>query len=602
MGRGKKKPKQAARPDRFGSFADLRRSRDGGEGKTPEGGGEDSGRGWSLSTEDSEEQEARVGTDPDLGGEDRVRLRVDERPSGWGPMLPSPWASPVYGDAQSEEMELLHSFRVRTVFPADVCGEADSLPQDPGRRDTDGRLDLRGETLFTIDGEDARDYDDAVSIRALDGGAVEVGVHIADVSHYVRPGTALDDEALARATSVYLPDQVVPMLPESLSNGLCSLVADRDRLAWSVRMTFDAKGQRTEAHMERSVVRSLRRCTYEEVQQLLDGAHVAADLALLEKPLRLLASWTRKQQELRDAAGSLRIQSTERKFLFNAKHEVRAIVDAPRYFSQTLIEETALAANQAVGDRFLERGLPTLYRVHPEKDPEEVAAVVASLEEHNIRVPQKERLTGRDIGRLIRAARGRPNGDALVERIMGLVERATYEVRDDEQVAEHFGLARRAYLHFTSPIRRYPDLIVHRWLGDVATRGKEAEAELKTDAMVAELGEVARHASLRAELAEMASSAVTDLKVCQFMDPHVGETIGGRIHRVSRGGLVVHLSDYNVRAFLPARRIGDRPFLKGSTLTVRRGRATLSFSEGQPIRVKVGAVDFIRLEVVLGMP
>ena len=514
-------------------------------------------------------------------------------------MEPAPWANPAYGDTQSEEMELLHSFRVRTVFPTDVGSEVDGLPPDPGPEDMAGRADLREACLFTIDGEDARDYDDAISVKVLDGGKLEVGVHIADVSHYVRPGTALDDEALARATSVYLPDQVVPMLPEKLSNGLCSLVADHDRLAWSVRMTFDEGGRRTDVRLDRSVIRSRRRCTYKEIQELLDGASVAPDLAALEEPVRHLARWTRTQQKLRDEAGSLRIQSSERKFEFDADFEVRAIVDAPRYFTQTLIEETALAANQAVGDRFITWGLPTLYRVHPEKDPEELASVAKSLEEHNIRVPKKERLTGRDIGRLIRQARSRPNGDALVERIMGLVERATYEVRDEEHVAEHFGLARRGYLHFTSPIRRYPDLVVHRWLGAVVARGAEAEEELKTESMVAELGEVARHASLRAELAEMASSALTDLKVCQFMDPHTGETLEGRVHRANRGGLVVHLSAFNVRAFLPARRIGDRSFLKGSTLTVRRGRATLSFSEGQQIRVKVGGVDFMRLEVIL---
>ena len=594
----KKKAGDKAVGASFGSFADLKRSLGGEEQAEPA----DAGRGWSLSSEDDGERELSSTEEVPLGGEDRVRLRVDGRAAGFGPMELAPWANPAYGDTESEEMELLHSFRVRTVFPTDVTDEVSTLPPDPAAEEHAGRVDLTQQPLFTIDGEDARDFDDAVSITALDKDAVEVGVHIADVSHYVRPGTSLDDEALARATSVYLPDQVVPMLPESLSNGLCSLVEKRERLAWSVRMTFDAKGQRQAVRIERSVIRSQRRCTYREIQALLDGEQVSPELAALEEPARLLARWTRTQQKLRDEAGSLRIQSSERKFEFDKQFEVSAIVDAPRYFSQTLIEETALAANQAVGDRFIEWGLPTLYRVHPEKDPEELASVAKSLEEHNIRVPKKERLTGRDIGRLIRQARSRPNGDALVERIMGLVERASYEVRDEENIAEHFGLARRGYLHFTSPIRRYPDLIVHRWLGAVLARGEAAQEELKTEAMVEELGEVARHASLRAELAEMASSAVTDLKVCQFMDPHTGETLEGRVHRANRGGLVVHLGAFNVRAFLPARRMGERPFLKGSTLTVRRGRATLSFSEGQPIRVKIGAVDFIRLEIILELP
>ena len=266
-----------------------------------------------------------------------------------------------------------------------------------------------------------------------------LGAHIADVSHYVRPETALDGEALARATSVYLPDQVIPMLPEELSNHLCSLVEGRDRLAYSVLMRFDAKGVRTGYEVAKSVIHSKKRNTYRAVQELLDGEAIdaAREIAHLEEPLRLFARWTRQQQAARDAKGSLRMQSREAKMLFDQDHEVERIVDAPRYFSQTLIEETALAANQAVGDLFRKRGLPTIYRVHPEKSLEEIEAVAKMLAEHGIRVPDKERLTGRDIGRLIRLARRRTNAEALIQRIMGLVERAIYEVRDHEDVAKH---------------------------------------------------------------------------------------------------------------------------------------------------------------------
>jgi ribonuclease R len=293
------------------------------------------------------------------------------------------------------------------------------------------------------------------------------------------------------------------------------------------------------------------------------------------------------------------MQSVEKKFVFDENHEVTAIVDAPRYFSQTLIEETALAANQAVGDLFRKRGLPTIYRVHPEKDPDEVAAVAKALEQHGIRVPKKDRLTGRDVGQMIRAARKRPNAEALIQRIMGLVERATYEVKDHEDVAEHWGLARKAYLHFTSPIRRYPDLIVHRWLHAIESRGEEAEGELKTEALIDDLNEVAAHASMRAELAEMTETAIADLKVCQFLDPHVGETHDAKIVQVSRYGLAVHLAAFNVQGFVPARTIGDRAVLKGPTLTLHRGKTPRSFTEGYAVRVKIADVDFIKLQVLL---
>lgn len=573
----------------FGSFKDLLRAR-GGE-PAPE---KDEG-GWTLDTGDgpAPPREDQLEVDLDAG----ARERINARPSAFGAMDTGP---PVYADPESEEMQILSSFRIRTIFPDDVVAEVSSLPTEPRPEDYADRVDLRGATIFTIDGDDAKDYDDAIGITPLEDGAVEVSVHIADVSHYVQPGTALDDEALARGNSVYLADQVVPMLPEQLSNGLCSLVPKRDRLAYSVIMTFDKAGHRTDARVHKSVIQSVHRNTYRIVQELLDDVKSPEtdEIRFLEPDLKLFEKWTRQQQKIRDAKGSLRMQSTERKFVFDAEHEVEAIVDAPRYFSQTLIEETALAANQAVGDLFREKGLPTIYRVHPEKDPEEIEAVAKMLEEHGIRVPKKDRLTGRDVGQLIRTARRRPNSEALIARIMGLVERAFYEVRDHEKVAEHFGLARKAYLHFTSPIRRYPDLIVHRWCHSVETRGEEAAEELAGHELVADLNDVAMHCSLTSEVAQMTEYAIGDLKVCQFMHPHIGETHDAKVQRVSRYGIEIKLPQFNVTGFLPARLIGERPKLEGPTLTLSAGRRQFSFTEGYPIRVQIDEVDFIKLQVL----
>lgn len=580
----------------FSSFDDLRKSMGGGPKKDPEP--KDEGPGWTLeSADDALDGDLEALEElPDLSGASRARILA--RPGAFGPMEHGPR---VYADEESEEMGLLRSFRVRTVFPEDVKAEMASLPSDPRAADLEGRLDLRDKTIFTIDGADAKDYDDAISIEELGGGDVELGVHIADVGHYVRPGTALDDEALARATSIYLPDQVIPMLPEELSNGLCSLVPDRERLAYSVLMVFDAKGERKSARVAKSVIKSCKRNTYSAVQALLDGADTAEakEIAHLEPELRLFERWTKKQQQIRDAKGSMRIQSREKKFVFDEDGEVEAIVDGDRYFSNTLIEETALAANQAVGDLFRQRGLPTIYRVHPEKDPEEIEAIAKVLEKFRIRVPKKDRLTGRDISRMILAARKRPNADALVQRIMALVERAEYEVRDHEDVAKHFGLAREAYLHFTSPIRRYPDLVVHRWLHAIESRGDEAAQELKAEDLVSDLNDVARHCTLQSEMAGMVAFAVTDLKVCQYMHPHVGEKLEATVQRVAPPGLTILLTDYNVTGFLPTRSIGERGKVDGSTLQVRAGKRTLSFTEGAAIAVTLKDVDFLRLQLML---
>ena len=594
------------KPEGFGSFGDLRKALGGGtEGangddpKAEEGPQGAPERGWTLETGDGEEYEL---TEEDLEGlpdpDSQIPARIARRPAAFGPMDSGP---ACYADTESEEMELVRSFRLRTQFPDDVLGELTALPDHPSAADREGRLDLRGEVIFTIDGADAKDYDDAIAIRPREGGGFHVSVHIADVSHYVRPGTALDDEALARGTSVYLPDQVIPMLPEALSNGLCSLVPKQDRLAYSVFMEFDAAGERVSSSVAKSVIRSVHRGDYRIVQDLLDGRETeeTAEIEFLREPLEQFSEWTRVQQRIRDAKGSLRIQSREKKFVFDADHEVEAIVDAPRYFSQTLIEETALAANQAVGDLFRAKGLPTIYRVHPEKDPEEIERVSAMLAKFGIRVPTKDRLTGRDIGRMIRLARRKANAEALVQRIMGLVERAVYEVKDHEDVATHFGLARKAYLHFTSPIRRYPDLIVHRWLHAVETREGEAAEELASLALIDDLNDTASHCSVQSEGAAMAEIAVKDLKVCQFMEPRIDQRFDAKVQRVSRGGLEVHIGELNVSGFIPARSMGDRPKVDGATLKVSVGKRVLSFTEGYQIAVRVKDVDFLRLQVLL---
>ncbi len=566
----------------FKSFRDLR-------GVDPDSKPKSS---WSFDGDGAKQDENA----PELPGGATARERILRRPRAFGPMKFGP---PHYRDEGSEEMQLLASHRVRTVFPDDVERETSKLPEDPSPSDFAGRLDLRRATIFTIDGEDAKDFDDAISIKALEHGAWEVGVHIADVSHYVRTGTALDDEALARGTSVYVADQVIPMLPEAISNHLCSLVEGRPRLTYSVIMTFDAKGKRTEYRIAKSVIQSVKRCTYRAVQELLDGEQNDATRAIahLGAPLEQFRKWTNVQQKLREAKGALKLESRERKFVFDAQWNVVKVVDYPRYFSNLLIEETALAANQAVGDFFRAKGLPTIYRVHPEKDPAEIEAVAALLLEHGILVPQKERLTGRDIGRMIRAARRRPNADALIQRIMGLIERAVYEVHDAADVAQHFGLAREAYLHFTSPIRRYPDLIVHRWLTALQSREAETARELRTEEFLHDLNDVAAHCSGQSEVAEMCETAIGDLKVCQFMYPHIGEKIAAKVLRVSAAGLELSLTDFNVTGFLPARAIGERSEVKGPTIVIKSGRQVKSFTEGHPIGVRLKDVDFLKLQL-----
>jgi ribonuclease R len=579
----------------FGSFKDLLGQFGGGA----EEAAADAGTEPADAAADADEVDA--GEPDDFSG--AARLLIGGRPTGYGAMAHGP---ACYRDEDSEEMRLLASFRARTIFPADVLREMSALPRDPDPGDYEKvpwRTDYRRDRIFTIDGEDAKDFDDAISIKATDEGYT-VGVHIADVSHYVRPGTALNAEALARATSIYVADQVVPMLPEEISNHLCSLNPDRERLAFSVIMDFDRKGRRTGFHLTKSVIKSMRRCTYKNVQALLDGTDDEHTRRLkdLEPDLRLFAEWTKHMQAQRDRRGSMRMQSGERKFRFDAAGEVTGVYQAANYFSQTLIEETALAANQAVGDFFKANGLPTIYRIHPEKDKEEIEKTVEMLEKYGVRVPKKERLTGRDIGDMIRYARRQKNAEGLTARIMGLVERAAYEVRHHDDTAEHFGLATEHYLHFTSPIRRYPDLMVHRMLFDLLQRGDAARADILSAENLADLTDVASHSSQQADVADMIESAIEDLKICQYMEPKIGHTFHAWIVRVSPPGIDIQLKDEYVTGFLPSKTIGNQVVHEGPVLTIRSARFSKTFREGDPIDVAVQNVDFVRLRVLFELP
>lgn len=570
----------------FKSFADLRKALGGGEEPPDE-----------VKPEVAANDEAE---DDGLPERAYARELIDAMGTSFGAMETGP---ACYRDADSEEMELLATFRVRTVFPESVVAEAAQLPTDPSEADCAAREDLRGATIFTIDGEDAKDFDDAISIEDHPDGGVEVGVHIADVSHYVVPGTYLDAEALARATSVYLADQVIPMLPEALSNTLCSLMPHRNRLAFSVFMHFGDDGARRGVRIHKSVIRSVHRCTYRGVQNLLDGVDddSVRAMAAIAPRLRAFAAWTKRQQQLRDARGSLRLQSGERKFGFNAEHQVERIYRADTFFSQALIEETALAANQAVGDFFNDRRMPAIYRIHPEKDAKELAATIANLAKYGIRVPQKERLTGRDIGRLILQARRRPNPEATIARIMSLMERAVYELVPPGGEAPHYGLARQHYLHFTSPIRRYPDLMVHRWLHELQSRDALAELELLEADKMLDLVDVAAHASAQADMASLVEVAVGDLKVCQYMHAFVGQKVMAMIERVSPWGLDLLLHEQFVHLFLPARSMDGRKQVDGPRMRVTSRKGNRVFDEGERLSVVITAVDFVRLQVVVDL-
>ncbi len=494
-------------------------------------------------------------------------------------------------------------------FPARVLREA----EERARVGAEGRRrDLRHLVIFTVDGEDARDLDDALSVeRPGDGRAAwRLGVHVADVSHYVQPGTALDAEARDRATSVYLVDRVLPMLPPVLSNGVCSLDAGVDRLAVSVFLDLDRDGKVLAGRVFRSVIRSRARLTYTAVWELLRGAaETAADLArfpavrlaaegeetaLLPVLVREAGAVAAALRARRMRRGSVDFDLPEAKVLLDEAGRPVVVAREERTRAHLLIEDCMIAANEAVARLCLERRIPCLYRVHEPPDPEEAREVAALLFE--LGVPFKVGAEPRPLAwqRAVAAARGRPEEVLVNAALLRSLKRARYAAEN----LGHFGLASGAYCHFTSPIRRYPDLMVHRLVKFALTAGGATEEALTR--LAGDLRELAAHCSERERRAEEAEEESVRVKMAAFMKERLGEEWPALVTGVTNFGLFVQLPNL-VEGLVHVSTLTDdyyRTDERGIALVGERtGRR---FRLGDPVRVRVagadplkGTVDFV---------
>src|SRR5712691_7502612 len=363
----------------------------------------------------------------------------------------------VLGPASAPGIDMLSIIRkydLPTEFPRKVIEEANRIPQSVDDRSLEGREDLRERFVVTIDPDDARDFDDAIQVEKIDNQGWRLGVHIADVSAYVNPGSELDREARRRGNSVYLPDRVIPMLPERLSNGVCSLNPDVDRLTHSIFIEFDKNGRAKNARFAKSVIRSAKRLTYKEAYAILQSKpngelserlHVAWELASLLR---------RKRFE----HGSLDLDFPEVKVYVDANGAPVRLERVENDESHQLIEEFMLAANEAVARELRHRSIPTIYRVHEDPDPDKLAEYREFVLSFNYRIGDLSQR--REVQRFLDSLRGKPEEQALKIGLLKSLKRARYA----PQPLGHYGLAKANYLHFTSPIRRYADLVVHRTL------------------------------------------------------------------------------------------------------------------------------------------
>jgi ribonuclease R len=457
------------------------------------------------------------------------------------------------GEPRVEVLRVAYARGFADVFPEEVRAEAEGVPDRVLPGDRRGRRDLTGLPLVTIDGEDARDFDDAVLVERLPPrrGKPEwrLLVAIADVAHYVRPGSALDLEARRRGTSVYFPMQVLPMLPERLSNGICSLNPEVDRLCLAADLRVDAKGETREAQVYPAVMRSAARCTYDEVARVLAGERVPGRERLREGFERM-AELQERLTAMRQARGAIDFDLPEAKVVLDAEGAVTGIVKRPRNRAHRIVEEFMLAANEAVARWFGKRRLSTIYRVHGLPDEEKLRAFLDLARTHGFDVPEPP-VDPRALNALLHRFRDHAQQRALNQLLLRAMMQAVYS---PENIG-HYGLAAEHYLHFTSPIRRYPDLVVHRLLaGEWARREGGPPPRLAAPA----LQETAVLASDRERAAMEAEREIAAYYAALLMRGEVGERHRGVVSAVAEFGFFVELERWFVEGLVRADQMAGR--------------------------------------------
>jgi ribonuclease R len=480
----------------------------------------------------------------------------------------------------------IESFGLRSGWSKPVRELAKGWGDEVSAADKQDREDLRDVPLVTIDGADARDFDDAVFAEPA-GKGWKLIVAIADVSHYVKVGDALDEEAAKRGTSTYFPDQVVPMLPESLSNGLCSLNPDVDRLCLVCEMHVSAEGAVDRSRFYRGVMRSHARLTYAQVDAAVcqrDGATRKA-LAHVVPQLEDLYSVYQAFAKARGKRGALDLELPEvRISLAEDKHTIDTIAPYERNDAHRLIEECMIAANVQAA-RFLGgHKLPTLYRVHPEPELDRFEELRLLLQELGYKVAAEARSQPRALNKILQAMRARPDFAVMAVSVLRTLSQAVYQPRNEG----HFGLALDAYAHFTSPIRRYPDLLVHRGINHILTGGKPAGSAYKMPAME----QLGKSCSLLERQAEAASRHVESRYKCIYLKEHVGGEFEGVITSVTHFGLFVMLNDFYVEGLIHVTNLGSDYFhAEHGGLRLRGENTGQSFGLGDTLRVKISRVD-----------
>lgn len=478
-------------------------------------------------------------------------------------------------------------------FPQEVLDEVAKLPDHVREEDLEGRWDFRNEVIVTIDGVDAKDFDDAVQVKRLPNGNYLLGVHIADVAHYVKPNTALDREAFNRATSIYLADRVIPMLPFKLSNGLCSLVQGEDRLVMSLLMEIDTNGNLVDYKVGHGVIRSYRRLVYDDVNAFLEGKPEGDKLKDLAEHIYLMKELKDILRENRRKRGAiLDIEGDEVKIVLDDKGHAIDIIPRKRGESEVIIEEFMIKANETIAEIFHNADIPFIYRVHEEPDYDTLLQLKNYLAAIGIRMRLPQQIHPRVLQELLEKTKDHPLRASIQRLLVRSMKRAIYSPSN----VGHFGLASEAYTHFTSPIRRYPDLIVHRLLKMyLETGGNIPKKELKK--LEKYLAKAAVHCSKRERVADEAEWDYEALKKIDYISRHIGEVFRVVVTSVTKFGMFVEIPEKYISGLIHISTLDDYYYYDEVSARLIGSRTGKVFKIGDLLYAKVTRADKVRMEV-----
>lgn len=493
-------------------------------------------------------------------------------------------------------LSIIHKYNINIEFPEDVKEEVKEMPMEVLEEECKNRKDLRDVVIFTIDGDDTKDIDDAISIKKLNNGHYELGVHIADVSYYVKEGSPLDNEAMERGTSVYLVDRVIPMLPHELSNGICSLNPNVDRLAISCVMEFDSNGKQIDYEIFPSVIKSRIQMTYKKVNSILENNEVPSGYEPYEKDLRLMQELANILRKAKENRGYIDFLVDEAKILVDENCVPTEIIKRDRGAGENLIEDFMIAANECVATHIYFMNLPFIYRVHEVPKEEKIRSYLSFIATLGYQVPGDIKDTRpKTIQKLVKFLEDKKEFKILSSLLLRSMQKAVYKPEN----LGHYGLASKCYTHFTSPIRRYPDTTVHRLL-----RTYLFDKKLDTKTMrhwEDKLVFVAEHSSSRERASIDCEREVEDMKMAEYMEKHIGEEFEGMISTVTSFGMFV-LLDNLVEGLVPIKDMNDFFHYDEERMTLTGERSHIKYTIGERVLIKVVRASkeekFIDFEIV----